>query len=84
MHTMRASTKDTLLYFQIKKKNKHNDSATLHCNYNNNKSFTLVLLISDKLAHSMAGTKPYMAPEIFYTVASGNAGLPGYTFSADW
>ena len=38
----------------------------------------------DKLAHSMAGTKPYMAPEIFYTAASGNAGVPGYTFSADW
>jgi len=43
-----------------------------------------IQISTDKLAHSMAGTKPYMAPEIFFTAASGNAGKPGYSFAVDW
>ena len=40
------------------------------------------LTISDKYAHTLSGTKPYMAPEVFYSAASP---LPtGYSYPADW
>ena len=32
----------------------------------------------------MAGTKPYMAPEVFHAAAETPTGLSGYSYPADW
>ena len=32
----------------------------------------------------MAGTKPYMAPEIFHSAANTTRGLSGYSYPVDW
>ena len=32
----------------------------------------------------MAGTKPYMAPEVFHAAAKTTRGLSGYSYPVDW
>lgn len=44
--------------------------------------FNIAAIVKDDLkATSIAGTKPYMAPELFHTFEGCH---PGYTFSVDW
>ncbi|KAJ7333630.1 Serine/threonine-protein kinase 32C [Desmophyllum pertusum] len=44
--------------------------------------FNIATILEDgKLATSMSGTKPYMAPEIFATACED---IPGYSFGVDW
>ena len=33
---------------------------------------------------AMAGTKPYMAPEVFHAAAKTTRGLSGYSYPVDW
>ncbi|GLD63538.1 serine/threonine-protein kinase 32A isoform X1 [Lates japonicus] len=44
--------------------------------------FNIAAIVKDDLkATSIAGTKPYMAPELFQTFEGSH---PGYSFSVDW
>ena len=39
---------------------------------------------SEKPLTAMAGTKPYMAPELFHSAAKTTRGLSGYSYPVDW
>ena len=38
----------------------------------------------EKPLTAMAGTKPYMAPEVFHAAAKTTRGLSGYSYPVDW
>ena len=39
---------------------------------------------TEKPLTAMAGTKPYMAPEVFHAAAKTTRGLSGYSYPVDW
>ena len=43
-----------------------------------------ILAFADGLARGLAGTKPYMAPEVFAASLNGPEAPPGYTCDVDW